>query len=54
MAAFVGRIPLMFSNMWWGLLVRIGGSIPHIPNKDVRLRDVIIGAVESWSCCRIM
>lgn len=45
-ADVVGRIQLTFTNMTIGLLVGIGGGIPHLPKMDVRLGDVVVGAPE--------
>ncbi|KAH8169879.1 phosphotransferase enzyme family protein [Sarocladium implicatum] len=36
-----------FPNMTMGLLVGIGGGIPHLPENDVRLGDVVVSAPES-------
>jgi nucleoside phosphorylase len=46
-ADFVGRIRLTFKNIQMGLLVGIGGGVPHLPKKDVRLGDVVVGAPET-------
>jgi nucleoside phosphorylase len=46
-ADFVGRIRLTFKNIQVGLLVGIGGGVPHLPEKDVRLGDVVVGAPET-------
>src|ERR1700749_1574685 len=32
--------------MTLGLLVGIGGGVPHLPKQDVRLGDVVVGAPE--------
>jgi nucleoside phosphorylase len=45
-ADVVGRIYLTFKNVRVGLLVGIGGGVPHLPMKDVRLGDVVVGAPE--------
>ncbi|KAF7510001.1 hypothetical protein GJ744_007315 [Endocarpon pusillum] len=45
-ADVVGSIPLTFTNMTVGLLVGIGGGVPHLPKMDVRLGDVVVGAPE--------
>lgn len=45
-ADVVGRIRLTFRNIRMGLLVGIGGGVPHLPKHDVRLGDVVIGAPE--------
>lgn len=39
-------IRLTFQNVTVGLLVGIGGGIPHYPENDVRLGDVVVGAPE--------
>lgn len=36
-----------FRNMTMGMLVGIGGGIPRLPEHDVRLGDVVVGAPES-------
>ncbi|EXJ91798.1 hypothetical protein A1O3_00348 [Capronia epimyces CBS 606.96] len=46
MADVVGSIHWTFRNMILGLLVGIGGGVPHFPLHDVRLGDVVIGAPE--------
>jgi nucleoside phosphorylase len=46
-ADVVGRIRLTFKNIGVGLLVGIGGGVPHLPEKDVRLGDVVVGAPEA-------
>ncbi|KAF3205355.1 Ankyrin Repeat [Orbilia oligospora] len=46
-ADFVGRIHMTFNNVRVGLLVGIGGGIPRLPEHDVRLGDVVVGAPES-------
>jgi nucleoside phosphorylase/tetratricopeptide (TPR) repeat protein len=46
MADVVGNIRWTFKNMTLGLLVGIGGGVPHLPKHDVRLGDVVIGAPE--------
>ena len=45
-ADVVGSIHWTFRNMTIGLLVGIGGGVPHLPKQDVRLGDVVIGAPE--------
>ncbi|KIX03665.1 uncharacterized protein Z518_07218 [Rhinocladiella mackenziei CBS 650.93] len=45
-ADVVGSIHWSFRNMSIGLLVGIGGGVPHLPKQDVRLGDVVIGAPE--------
>lgn len=45
-ADVVGCIHLTFRNMAVGLLVGIGGGVPHLPKMDVRLGDVVVGAPE--------
>jgi nucleoside phosphorylase len=45
-ADVVGSIRWTFRNMAIGLLVGIGGGVPHLPEHDVRLGDVVIGAPE--------
>lgn len=45
-ADVVGRIRLTFKNIRAGLLVGIGGGVPHLPKHDVRLGDVVVGAPE--------
>lgn len=45
-AQFVGSIRLTFPNLTIGLVVGIGGGIPHYPEHDVRLGDVVVGAPE--------
>ncbi|KAH6649521.1 nucleoside phosphorylase domain-containing protein [Chaetomium tenue] len=45
-ANVVGRICLAFKNIRVGLLVGIGGGVPHLPESDVRLGDVVVGAPE--------
>lgn len=45
-ADVVGSIHWTFKNMTIGLLVGIGGGVPHLPKHDVRLGDVVIGAPE--------
>ncbi|KIM96578.1 hypothetical protein OIDMADRAFT_132188 [Oidiodendron maius Zn] len=45
-ADVVGRIRLTFKNIRVGLLVGIGGGVPHFPKHDVRLGDVVVGAPE--------
>jgi len=42
----VGCIRWTFRNMKLGLLVGIGGGVPHLPKQDVRLGDVVVGAPE--------
>ncbi|QKX64098.1 uncharacterized protein TRUGW13939_11271 [Talaromyces rugulosus] len=42
----VSRIRLTFVNIRVGLLVGIGGGVPHLPKHDVRLGDVVVGAPE--------
>jgi nucleoside phosphorylase len=46
-ADVVGRIRLTFKNIRVGLLVGIGGGVPRLPKKDVRLGDVVVGAPEA-------
>ncbi|KAF3765153.1 purine and uridine phosphorylase, partial [Cryphonectria parasitica EP155] len=46
-AQTVPNIRLTFPNVTIGLLVGIGGGIPHYPEHDVRLGDVVVGAPES-------
>ncbi|KAJ3564710.1 hypothetical protein NPX13_g7750 [Xylaria arbuscula] len=48
-AQFVSTIHLTFPNVKIGLLVGIGGGIPHYPDRDVRLGDVVVGAPEKGS-----
>jgi len=45
-ANVVSRIRLTFKNIRVGLLVGIGGGVPHLPEHDVRLGDVVVGAPE--------
>jgi len=45
-ADVVGSIRWTFKNMSLGLLVGIGGGVPHLPKHDVRLGDVVVGAPE--------
>jgi hypothetical protein len=45
-ADVVGCIRLTFKNIRVGLLVGIGGGVPHLPKHDVRLGDVVVGAPE--------
>ncbi|KAH0553377.1 hypothetical protein GP486_006553 [Trichoglossum hirsutum] len=45
-ADVVSRIHLTFKNIRVGLLVGIGGGVPHLPRHDVRLGDVVVGAPE--------
>jgi nucleoside phosphorylase len=45
-ADMVARIRLTFRNIRAGLLVGIGGGVPHLPKYDVRLGDVVVGAPE--------
>lgn len=45
-ADVVGSIRWTFRNMSLGLLVGIGGGVPHLPKHDVRLGDVVVGAPE--------
>ena len=45
-ANIVSRICLTFKNIRVGLLVGIGGGVPHLPEHDVRLGDVVVGAPE--------
>jgi nucleoside phosphorylase len=45
-AHVVGVIGLTFRNMAIGLLVGTGGGVPHLPEKDVRLGDLVVGASE--------
>jgi nucleoside phosphorylase len=45
-ADVVGSMHWTFRNMTIGLLVGIGGGVPHLPKQDVRLGDVVIGAPE--------
>ncbi|KEF51032.1 uncharacterized protein A1O9_12916 [Exophiala aquamarina CBS 119918] len=45
-ADVVGSIRWTFKNMNLGLLVGIGGGVPHLPKHDVRLGDVVVGAPE--------
>ncbi|XXH01675.1 hypothetical protein Hte_008035 [Hypoxylon texense] len=45
-AQFVSTIRLTFPKLSVGLLVGIGGGIPHYPKHDVRLGDVVVGAPE--------
>lgn len=45
-AHVVGVTGLTFRNMAIGLLVGTGGGVPHLPEKDVRLGDVVVGAPE--------
>jgi nucleoside phosphorylase len=45
-ASVVERIHWTFRNVTIGLLVGIGGGVPHLPQHDVRLGDVVIGAPE--------
>ncbi|KAL2817194.1 quinon protein alcohol dehydrogenase-like superfamily [Aspergillus granulosus] len=40
------RIQFSFPNVTVGLLVGIGGGVPHLPDHDVRLGDVVVGAPE--------
>jgi len=42
-AHVVARIPRTFKNIRGGLLVGIGGGIPHVTTHDVRLGDVVVG-----------
>jgi nucleoside phosphorylase len=42
----VGGIHRTFRNMTLGLLVGIGGGVPHLPKHNVRLGDVVVGAPE--------
>ncbi|OTA81209.1 hypothetical protein M434DRAFT_47169, partial [Hypoxylon sp. CO27-5] len=46
-AQFSSTIRLTFPNLCVGLLVGIGGGIPHYPEHDVRLGDVVVGAPET-------
>jgi nucleoside phosphorylase len=46
-AQFVTTIRLTFPNISIGLLVGIGGGIPHPASHDVRLGDVVVGAPET-------
>jgi nucleoside phosphorylase len=46
LADVVGSIRWTFKNMTLGLLVGIGGGVPHLPKHDVRLGDVVVGAPE--------
>ncbi|KAF3920295.1 hypothetical protein AA313_de0209353 [Arthrobotrys entomopaga] len=45
-SSVVTRIPLTFRNIRVGLLVGIGGGVPHPDDADVRLGDVVVGAPE--------
>lgn len=45
-AQTVTSIRLTFQNVTVGLLVGIGGGIPHYPANDIRLGDVVVGAPE--------
>jgi len=45
-AQLVSSIRLTFPNITVGLLVGVGGGIPHYPKHDVRLGDVVVGAPE--------
>lgn len=46
-AQLATTIRLTFPNVTVGLLVGIGGGIPHYPENDVRLGDVVVGAPET-------
>ena len=46
-ADIVGRIRLTFKNIGVGLLVGVGGGVPHLPKDDVRLGDVVVAAPEA-------
>ncbi|KAI1096765.1 nucleoside phosphorylase domain-containing protein [Rostrohypoxylon terebratum] len=46
-AQFASTIRLTFPNLCAGMLVGIGGGIPHYPDHDVRLGDVVVGAPET-------
>jgi nucleoside phosphorylase len=45
MADVAGRIRMEFPNVNVGLMVGVGGGVP-IPDQDVRLGDVVVGAPE--------
>ncbi|KAK4186963.1 nucleoside phosphorylase domain-containing protein [Podospora australis] len=45
-ATVVSQIRFAFPNISVGLLVGIGGGVPRLPEHDVRLGDVVIGAPE--------
>lgn len=45
-ADVVASIHWSFNNISIGLLVGIGGGVPHLPKQDVRLGDVVVGAPE--------
>jgi hypothetical protein len=42
----ISKPTLIFKNVSVGLLVGIGGGAPHLPRKDARLGDVVVGALE--------
>jgi nucleoside phosphorylase len=46
-AQFVTTIRLTFPSISVGLLVGIGGGIPHPASHDIRLGDVVVGAPET-------
>lgn len=45
-AEVVGSIHWSFRTITIGLLVGVGGGVPHLPKQDVRLGDVVVGALE--------
>ncbi|RDW91675.1 hypothetical protein BP5796_02840 [Coleophoma crateriformis] len=43
----LGRIESIMLNVHMGLLVGIGGGVPGLPEHDVRLGDVVVGAPDN-------
>ena len=46
-AGVAAHLGVTFPNLHVGIVLGIGGGVPSIPDHDVRLRDVVVGAPES-------
>ena len=46
-ARVAAHLRVIFPNLHVGIVLGIGGGVPSIPDHDVRLGDVVVGAPES-------